>query len=384
MKKILYKLTLSVTVILTSCVNLEPDFTNQENYFFKTRISNDLEIYANRPSEGNLSTFSFRDQSTKPYWITGLALTQFKGDSVYDQIELQNVEYAGGKGVVALIYRTDKTLVDVYYPTDIPLLKSEYEKMINHAEMHPANFHASFIFDNDGFKMTMQLTDKYGRNIKMYIAEKHSKCTPATFIAPIGSGIQNPQYFPLLYMKDMIFLSKSGSDYSLTLAEKKMKPAVIPFSTYRLTRYSHSVISAEWLPNTDTIMQLKDGNHSGETTNGYINNYGYRELSYQEFDYHGKVLTINFSPAIPDLVALKNNIQLEGKFCVNSSSNEGVMAGTYHLIKSGKTIGIEVHPEKGWQPNPGKLWMATYRWKAKLEELTDSTYHFESDWSRTE
>lgn len=384
MKKILFILTLSVTGILTSCVNLEPDFTNQENYFFKTRTSNNVEIYANSPSERNLTIFSFRDQSTKPYWITGLALTQFKGDSVYNQIELQNVEYAGGKGVVAMVYRTDKAFVDVYYPTDIPLLKSEYEKMINHAEMHPCNFQASFMTDNDGFKMVMQLTDKYGRNIRMNITEKNTKGSPATFIAPIGSGIKNPQYFPLLYMKDMIFLSKSGSDYSLTIAEKKMKPAVIPFSNYRLTRYSHSVISAEWLPNTDTIIQPKIDSNYGGTTNGFINNNGYKELSYQEFDYHGKVLTINFSPAIPDLVALKNNIQLEGKFCVNSSSNEGVMAGTYHLVKSGKTIGIEVHPEKGWQPNPGKLWMATYRWKAELNELTDSTYHFESAWQRLE
>lgn len=382
MKKILFILTLPVAAILTSCVNLEPYFTNQENYFFKTRTSNNVEIYANSPSKGNLQIFSFRDQSTKPYWITGLALTQFKEDSVYNQIELQNVEYAGGKGVVALAYRTDKAFVDVYYPTDIPLLKSEYEKMINHAKMHPCNFQASFITDNDGFKMIMQLTDKYGRIIRMNITEKNTKGTPATFIAPIGSDIQNPQYFPLLYMKDMIFLSKSGSDYSLTIAGNKMKPAVIPFSNYRLTRYSHSVISAEWLPNTDTIIQPQIDNHSGGTTNGYLNNHGYEELSSQRFNYHDKILTINFSPAIPDLVALKNNIQLEGRFCVNSSTNEGVMAGTYKLIKSGKKIGIDVHPEKGWQPNPGKLWIATYRWKSELKELTDSTYHFESNWQR--
>lgn len=384
MKRILFMLTLSVTAILTSCVNLEPDFTNQENYFFKTRSSNNMDIYANSPSEGNLPIFSFRDQSTKPYWITGLALTQFKGDSVYNQIELQNVEYAGGKGVVALVYRTDKAFVDVYYPTDIPLLKSEYEKMINHAQMHPGNFQASFITDNEGFKMNLLLTDKYGRSIGMNISERKAKGTAATFIAPIGSGIQAPQYFPMLYMKDMIFLSKSGSDYSLTIADKKMKPAVIPFCNYRLTRYSHSVISAEWLPNTDTIIQPIVNNHSGGTTNGYVDNYGYKELSYQQFDYHGKVLTIKFSPAIPDLVALKNSIQLEGRFCVNSSSNEGIMAGTYQLLKSGKKIGIEVKPENGWQPNPGKLWIATYRWKADLEKLTDSTYHFASNWSRTE
>lgn len=86
--------------------------------------------------------------------------------------------------------------------------------------MHLVNFKASFITNNDGFKMTMQLTDKCGRNIRMNIKEKNTKGTLATFIAPIGSGIQNPQYFPLLYMKDMIFIEKR-LNYSLTLAEKR-------------------------------------------------------------------------------------------------------------------------------------------------------------------
>ena len=180
--------------------------------------------------------------------------------------------------------------------------------MINHTEMIPCNFQADFQTMDRCFQMFLKLTDLYGRNFDLNISEKELDLSPVSMIAPIGSDIQNPEFFPLLFLENMIFLNKNKLKYSLQIAEKKMSPVNIPLSNYNLTRYTHSIINAEWLANIDTVIEPNKYNSSLETNNTYIDNLGYQELSTQQYNDHGKILTINFSPAIPDIPALKDQL----------------------------------------------------------------------------
>lgn len=369
-------------LFFSSCVSLEPDFTNQENYFSEHQSINNTAIYNGNPTQGYLPVLSFRTKANDAYWLNGLALTQFTGDSAYNQIELQKIGFAGGEGMAVLIYHANRSLVDVYYQKEIPLIKSEIEKMVNHAEVFPVDLDASFDIIDRRFVMKLNLTDKYGRKITLNIAEEDPTDEPARFIAPIGSGIDNPQYFPLLYMDDMRFVSKKGSDYRLSIGGKTMKASNVPLNSHLLTRYTFSVINAEWLPKTDSIIGFSNIG-SNELTNHFADNDGYAELVQQQFNFHGRKLTVYYCPAIPDLVALKDEQQLDGRFIVNSETMEGVMAGSYSIHKTGGKITLGVKPEEGWQPMPGKPWMTTYSWKAELIPETDGKYHYKSDWERT-
>lgn len=370
-------------LVFSSCVSLEPDFTNQENYFSKYQSMNNPAIYNGVSASGYLPVLSFRSKANDAYWLNGLALTQFTGDSAYNQIELQKIGFAGGEGMAVLIYHENRSLVDVYYQKEIPLIKSEVEKMVNHAEVFPTDFDASFDIVDRRFILKLNLTDKYGRKISLHIEEKNPTNELARFIAPIGSGIDNPHYFPLLYMDDMRFVSKRDSDFRLSIGGKAMKASNVPLNSHLLTRYSFSVINAEWLPQTDSIIGLQTID-SPELTNQFADNYGYAELVQQQYNFRGRKLTVHYCPAIPDLVALKDEQQLEGRFIVNSETMEGVLAGRYSIDKTAGKITLGIKPEEGWQPMPGKSWVTTYAWKAELTPESNGKFHWKSHWERTQ
>lgn len=365
-----------------ACTMLKPEFTNQENYFLSASSANDTNVYVEKPSEGFLPVLTFRNHASDTHWITGLALTHFSGDSIYDDIEIQKIEYAGKRGISVLLYHSDHSLIDVYYPADMPLSKLEIDQMVNHSELHPTDFTADFGTDSSRFGMRMNLTDKYGRDIRLSILEKKASDQPIKFIAPIGSGIKKPQYFPLLYLENMGFVSKKQTTYSLTIAGQEMKAASIPFSAFLQTRYTDSVVNAEWLPQSDTLISVIGFGKQEGTINRFISNHGYMELKSQRYDYHGKRLRFNYQPAIPDLMALKNDIQMKGRFCVQTNTGEGIMAGQYTIQTSNEKINIVLVPENGWQPMPGKCWIKSYRWEAELVRTKNNSYHFVSGWRR--
>lgn len=369
-------------LFFSSCISLEPTFTDRDNFFSSSRKSNDVTIYNGSPSKGLLPVFYSKSHLESSYHLYRLALTSFKGDSIYDQIEMHGAAYDNKKSIVLLCYDYKNKMVDIYHPHDLNLKTENYVDMLNCAEVHPTPYDASFGVDNSGFYMKMNLVDKYGREIVIDIREDKPNKKSIAFNAPIGAGSEHPKNFPFTFIENVGLTRKNCGRYAVTIGSKEMKPAKIPFSSYLMTRYSLKTTIAEWLPSTDTLIYAGQPPLTPATTYNAENNSGYQELVAETFDYHGRKMEVTYSPPIPDLAALNNNQNLEGLFVIDTDSVKGVVAGVYTISKKEGKIDIEISPTKGWQPMPGKLWMSTYRWKAELVPQQGNSFLYRSAWKR--
>jgi hypothetical protein len=370
-------------LFFSSCISIKPTYTNKEDYFSSVAQTNDLSIYNGVPSEGILPVFYSKSHLENCYHLYRLALTSFKGDTIYDQIEMHGAAYNGKKSIVLLCYDYKNKMVDIYHPLDLNLTAANYVDMLNHVEVYPKLFDASFGVDELGYYMKMSLTDKYGRIINIDIREDKPIDKSLSIIAPVGAGSEHPKNFPFTFIDKMGLARKDCGKYLVSIGDKEMRPAKIPFTPYLLTRYSLETTIAEWLPNTDT--EIRVGELPLSTGNSFqtINNNGYQELTTETFDFHGRKMYVNYCPPIPDLAALRNNQKIEGRFIIETDSVTGVMAGVYRIEKTKGTITLQIDPKKGWQPMPGKLWMTTYHWNAELTLVTKDSYRIKSEWKRT-
>jgi hypothetical protein len=91
---------------------------------------------------------------------------------------------------------------------------------------------------------------------------------------------------------------------------------------------------AEWLPETDTLIYAKQPKNTPAVSYNIKDNSGYQELLTETFDYHGRKMHVTYCPPIPDLAALKNNQNLEGRFIIDTDSVKGIVAGIYSIQKT--------------------------------------------------
>lgn len=367
---------------LAGCISLEPTFTNRDTYFSSVQKSNDPNIYNGLPSEKLLPVFYSKIHLENSYHLYRLALTSFNGDSIYNQIEMHGASYDSKKSIVLLCYDHKNKMVDIYHPLDIHLKAENYVDLLNCAEVYPTLFDASFGLDSLEFYMKLDLIDKYGRTIIIDIREDKPNEKFIAFNAPIGADSEHPKNFPFTFIENVGLARKNCGKHLITIGAKEMKPSKIPFTPYLLTRYSMETTIAEWLPNTDTLIYAEQSCFAPATTYNTVNNNGYHELAIETLNYHGRKMHVTYCPPIPDLVALKNNQTLEGRFIIDADSVKGIVAGVYSISKSNKKTTIEISPKEGWQPMPGKSWMKTYHWKAEITTETGGAFHLKSGWER--
>ena len=86
-------------------------------------------------------------------------------------------------------------------------------------------------------------------------------------------------------------------------------------------------------------------------------------------------------PEFPDINALKEGVDLMGKFTIDIDEIEGVIGGIYKIFKQKNKIEIYFEPEKCWQPMPGKDWVSAYKYKAVINQISNKQYHIKSEWT---
>ena len=114
-----------------------------------------------------------------------------------------------------------------------------------------------------------------------------------------------------------------------------------------------------------------------------IENDGQAEIKSVKTKDINSEMEITFSPAIPNIISLKNNTEVEGRFSLGVDEVKGIMGGVYSIKKNGNAIVFRMNPQKGWQPMPGKLWMKTYFWNCDIK-IEGDKLQVESKWSRSE
>jgi len=156
-----------------------------------------------------------------------------------------------------------------------------------------------------------------------------------------------------------------------------------------LARYSLEPIICNWNNNfsgniNPIILNPPTLNISNENiTFSLVKNSDYyeiRKISGKDEEDH--TVSFEFSPAIPNLLSLRSNSKINGRFSTIIDKKKGIFAGEYYLTRTGEVIEFIVTPTKGWQPFPGKLWVKTYKWISEIHVQDIRDIKISSYWRR--
>ncbi|MFW9951394.1 MAG: hypothetical protein ACFFKA_14855 [Candidatus Thorarchaeota archaeon] len=351
---------------------------------------NSPKIYKGTPSKFFVSPFNMVFDE-----IDRLLLIDFEGDELYYSLELQIFRIDDNEYPLVILYRKDN-LMDIYYV--YPKILENREELIKDL-LTKGSFNQldyidfKFKVDNYGLDCSLSLKDKFERVIEINIREQCIDRELNSMLAPVAAESNKPQYFPIIYLNKFGNMIKHDNIISIKINSEEKHPTEMPVKmngmhTY-LTRYSLNPVICNWnnsyqgeLP---LIMTNDDSStfiHNGITYSLFANNAFIEIEKISGEDNKNNKVSFEFSPAIPNLLALRNNIKQNGRFSCCVNNKKGIFAGKYLITTIGNNISLEILPTIGWQPFPGRIWLKTYKWKSEIIIQDDKTINIDSTWKR--
>jgi hypothetical protein len=322
-----------------------------------------------------------------------------------------------GRGLLVIGWRTDGT-VDVFHEPGLRLDPRTYaiagkglHRMVertfsdNRLELLPT-----------GAQVELGFQDLEGREVRLHIRESDPRPRrPFALLAPMGSAVSEPPALPLVYVHEFYFVRRAGSELRIEIDGRAHRADAIPLvldgAPVHFTRYSRDPFIVTWNPDLSAAARVVepgadpvDGVVSAEAdgvlyeleANGEI--LEIRRMSRQER--HHRV-AVEFAPAFPHLLALRDGVELSGTFRITTDPPAGTVTGRWRVVHEGEEIRMEAVPEGGWTPGeaPGmaralfrfasvfRSWPTTYVWRGSLRLPTTGSeqepLHFESSWERS-
>jgi len=361
-----------------------------DHHKYLGKRNNSLKIYESSPKNMIFSPFNITTDH-----IDRLILINFEEDPIYYAIELQIFCIAGEKSPMVIMYRKDD-LIDIYYTNEAII---EYRKKLIENLLTNVSFNQleeiDFRFQTDymGLDAYLFLKDKLEKNIEFKIKENTPGRELTAMLTPIGAASKKPQYFPIVYLNKFGMVIKKDTEIFINIHGVLRKPVEMPFRMngmyIYLARYSLEPIISNWnnaysgCLNSILIdpanIDVKNENLSYKI----LNNGGYYEIKkISGKDEFGHTISFEFSPAIPNLITLKSNVNIKGKFSCCIDDRKGIFAGEFYINRVGDIISFSIQPIKGWQPFPGKIWLKTYKWNADIDILEKNNIRIQSNWYR--
>ncbi len=379
---------ISSFILKFSNVKLKNIFIDHHKYLGKRE--NSLKIYDHPPRNMILSPFKMIFDP-----MDRLLVVNFKQDPVYYSIELQIFHKIGKEYPLVIIYRKDN-MKDIYYTNEI-VIKNR-KKMVtdlftNVSFNQLEDIEYKFRFDEMGLDAYLFLKDKLEKEIEFKIKENTPGRELVSILAPIGAVSKKPEYFPIVFLNKFGMVIKRNTEIFVRIHGFLRDATEMPVRMNRMSfysaHYSLEPVICNWNNNFSgnikpIILNLPTLNISDENiTFDLLKNSDYyeiRKISGKDEEDHK--VTFEFSPAIPNLLTLKSNLKIIGRFSCIIDEKKGVFAGEYYLTRNGDTIEFNIQPTKGWQPFPGKLWLASYYWTAKIDILHEFDAKIQSYWRR--
>lgn len=326
-------------------------------------------------------------------------------DEFYNVFELQQArDKNGGCRYLVIAYRKDGA-ADVYHQADFPF--GSQSSLLNDASFFVRPLEdAKFEVIDDCLEVFFAFEDKTDREIKVKVKETNRlKKKPFFLLAPIGVLPRNPKSLPVYSLFEMAFTKQNYTAIEIEIGKVKHKPDTFPLpidcARNFFTRYSPDTFNVDWNRNDhgELLPMKPDKNNyidNAGTKYELINNDGHFEIKRMSAKNAKHQLTIDFSPPVPDLVCLKEEVKVQGNFTIAMDRSTGVIGGGYHLHRSKSEIELQLRPDKGWQPHEGrwilkilylvvkvfKEWPKCYVWTAKIRwDKTDQPI-MESSWKR--
>ncbi|MBU9711912.1 hypothetical protein [Evansella tamaricis] len=302
--------------------------------------------------------------------IKKLALINFKKneDSKYIALEPQYLDDKMiGKGYRVIAYRKDG-YVDVYDEKSLHDDKNDSFDVAGKGLCERLKVEmASTRFEKTGdvVFISFQFTDKYGRNINVFLSEKSTKKSRGiNLLAPVGSSTENPSYLPLFYLYHFDFVRKYNTTFLITIDENNIRPANFPFPLPKdgqwrsYTRYSNDCHLFEFANQRSSVLEVHtmNGNQNvvcdGEveyafTESGALTNISLRQTNHQ--------LSVVFKRGIPNLLHFSEKGEWKDTFEITADEGMGVISGEYSVKRADNKVTFELVPSGGWTAKPDSL-----------------------------
>ncbi len=164
-------------------------------------------------------------------------------------------------------------------------------------------------------------------------------------------------------------------------------PVPVNWEMVYMARYTDSPIIGQWnKPYNGELPALQPVTHlsyqDGQISYELVDNTGHFEIRKMTSRGDRHEISFEFSPAIPDLPAMKDGAEVSGQFSAGADEIPGIVAGTYNVIRHGQTLEMEILPLEGWQPFPGTIWVKTWAWKGRITTGSNGLVSLKSEWIR--
>lgn len=339
-------------------------------------------------------------------------------DSVYVGFEPQSFDdEIHGRGMLVLGWRRDGR-VDVFHEPAVRLNPRTYA--IAGQGLHlmaPRLFdEAAFELGPGGAHLHIAFHDLEDRRIQLVIRETDERPRNAFgLLAPMGSDTANPPALPLVHVDGFYFVRRAGSEVRINIDGRVHRsdriPLILDGARVHFLRYSMDPFIAFWNPDWAVAARVLEP--SADPTRGgmtafadgvhydLVSNGSFTEIQRMLRRQGSRTVRVDFSPALPHLLALAEDVVATGDFRVTAQPAVGSVTGHWRVAREGNTLHLKVRPEGGWTPGPVprmarllfrgvsmfREWPATYVWQGRLEHPApdapaDVALAFESSWQR--
>jgi hypothetical protein len=361
-----------------------------DHHKYLGKRENSLKIYDGPPRNMILSPFNMTFDP-----MDRLLIVNFEEDPIYYSIELQVFHKIDKEYPLVIMYRKDD-MIDIYFTNEIVI--KDRKKMIT--DLHTdisfnqlGDIEYNFQFDEMGLNAYLFLKDKLEKEIEFKIREKAPERELTSILAPIGTVSKNPEHFPIVFLNKFGMVIKNNTEIFIKIHGFSRVPTEMPVRMSKMrfysARFAFEPIICNWNNNfggniNPIILNPPTLNISDKNiTFSLVKNSDYYEIKKTSGnDDKDHTVSFEFSPAIPNLIALRSNSKIKGRFSCIIDEKKGIFAGEYYLTRTGDTIEFIIQPTKGWQLFPGKLWLKTYIWVANIEILEDFEFKVHSNWTR--
>lgn len=309
---------------------------------------------------------------------------EITGHPVYKGLEIQYFDDADhGCGMVVFLSRHDGGLTDVYREPGLTLDPATYFLGGGLGEWREADFAPRILeVAPEGVLADVAFDDVDGRRVEVTLDDRiRGRRSWASFLAPMGAGIDHPRSLPLVWMSRFDLARRAGARPQIRIDGRPVQTGKLPLEPLlrrRLIKIAADLCVVSVNPDEDgEAASASEPIFTPDSTLvGLIHARG------------GHRAEMRFDPPFPDLSALARRRPVTGIWSVIIDGRR-IVAGSYTAMRRGDLADLDLEVTEGWQPSGLPLlmrlvttvapvfrrWPTTYRWRgsASMGDGTDLT-----------
>lgn len=313
---------------------------------------------------------------------------------VYDGLELQWFDdETHGTGMLAFLSRRADRSVDYYAAPGLRLDRDGYRIGGGTRSWNEAAFDvARLAVADDGVDAEARFVDVDGREIHVRVDDRDGRRRRrARFLAPVGSGIEDPGELLLVWMPAFDLVHASGRGVAVTIDGVPAATGRLPGQGLHrrvLVKYAAPVLTLGVArehdgPLADLAPGLTEPGPDGVGGSGVAAvlaqaGDGAGALG-QSGGGAGPLARLAFSPAFPDVTALPDGASRSGRWDV-SVDGWAITGGVWDAARTGDVVDLGLDVTQRWRPRRlpplmrvvtsvvpvFRRWPTTYRWRATV------------------